>query len=43
MMPSLSKVIDPQEIVARATGDIVSQLNENEDFDDNDGDSYDIT
>ena len=40
-MPSLPKLIDPQEIVARAKGDIVSQLNENEDADDNDCDNGD--
>jgi len=40
MMPNLPKVIDPKEIVARAKGDIVSQLNEREDgSDNNNGDS----
>ena len=37
MMPSLPKVIDPHEIVARAKGDIVTKLNEDENTDD-DGD-----
>ena len=39
MMPNLPKVIDPKEIVARAKGDIVSQLNERENNSDGDSDS----
>ena len=39
MMPNLPKVIDPKEIVARAKGDIVSQLNEREHDGDGDSDS----
>ena len=42
-MPMLPKVIDPQEIVARAKGDIISQLNENDDDDDSDNDNSAIT
>ena len=40
MMPTLPKVIDPQKIVARAKGDMISQLNDNND-DDNDSDNGD--
>ena len=40
MMPTLPKVINPQEIVARAKGDMISQLNDSND-DDNDSDNGD--
>ena len=39
MMPNLPKVTNPKEIVARAKGDIVSQLNEREDDGDGESDS----
>ena len=41
MMPTLPKVINPQEIVARAKGDMISQLNDSND-DDNDSDNGDL-